>query len=163
VKHDAAVRFISVEPMLGPVNLRLPDHFKDTPSYRRLNWVIAGGESGFNARPVQPAWLHQLRGQCHHWDIPFLFKQWGEWVGGKFQVDGDLVTFFSASRDLDVQLKCDSVFSKSTEIKNDLFWFYDDKAPDGPGAVKIGKKHAGRQLGWVTYDQFPTSVYEVDR
>lgn len=66
----AAVRFVSCEPLLGPVDL--PD--------QNLDWVIAGGESGPAARPAHPDWLRHLRDQCREAGIPFFFKQWGEWA-----------------------------------------------------------------------------------
>ncbi|WP_424363565.1 phage Gp37/Gp68 family protein [Methylocystis parvus] len=93
----AAARFVSVEPMLGPVELgnlpfangqmhvkaltgetlsRAGDYDNDGP---RLDWVICGGESGPNARPMHPAWARSLRGQCAAAGVPFFFKQWGEW------------------------------------------------------------------------------------
>jgi protein gp37 len=68
---DAAVRFLSVEPLLGPVpSLNLDG----------LHWVIAGGESGHGARPMHPAWVRTVRDQCEHAGVPFFFKQWGAWT-----------------------------------------------------------------------------------
>jgi protein gp37 len=64
---DAAVRFLSVEPLLGPVNLELRD----------IQWVIAGGESGLRARPMKPEWVQSLRDQCADARVLFFFKQWG--------------------------------------------------------------------------------------
>lgn len=73
-EHGPAVRFISAEPLLGPIDLSgLP----------RLDWVIAGGESGHGARPMSADWVRSLRDQCSAAGVPFLFKQWGEWVDGK--------------------------------------------------------------------------------
>jgi len=64
----AAVRFLSVEPMLGPVpSLDLAD----------INWVIAGGESGPGARPIERGWVTELRDQCRTEGVAFFFKQWG--------------------------------------------------------------------------------------
>ena len=64
----AAVRFISAEPLLGPLDgLDLTD----------IDWLIAGGESGFRHRPVRPEWVRQLRDQCLDQEVPFFFKQWG--------------------------------------------------------------------------------------
>ena len=63
----ARVRFLSVEPMLGPVTLRLSG----------IHWVIAGGESGPSARPVEAPWVRSLRDQCVRARVPFFFKQWG--------------------------------------------------------------------------------------
>lgn len=79
----AAVRFVSAEPLLG--RLRMPglypvgdvDGFIDTP---RLDWVIVGGESGPDARPMHPDWARAIRDQCQAAGVPFLFKQWGEWA-----------------------------------------------------------------------------------
>jgi protein gp37 len=65
----ARFTFVSVEPMLGPINAR-----GDLPG-----WVIAGGESGQHARPMHPDWARSLRDQCAAADVPFFFKQWGEW------------------------------------------------------------------------------------
>lgn len=87
----ARVRFLSVEPMLGPVNLLQawangPRHVEDEahPKPFRplhgLDWVICGGESGPKARPMHPEWARSLRAYCAAAEIPFLFKQWGEWA-----------------------------------------------------------------------------------
>jgi len=87
----AAVRFISVEPMLGPVNLTRTNYFGVNlnmltgkygmaKGYSALNWVICGGESGPNARPMHPDWARNLRDQCQAAGVPFFFKQWGEWA-----------------------------------------------------------------------------------
>jgi hypothetical protein len=84
----AAVRFVSAEPLLGPVDLSPYLHEEFTgdllngPCQRwpRLDWVIAGGESGPGARPMHPNWARQLRDQCVAAGVPFFFKQWGEWV-----------------------------------------------------------------------------------
>jgi protein gp37 len=121
LQHDAAVRFVSCEPLLGPIDLtaididgesqinaiggdtweELKEIWRDSspdwqgefadwydvdfeaavgPSHRTIDWVIAGGESGPQARPSHPDWFRSLRDQCAAADVPFLFKQWGEWV-----------------------------------------------------------------------------------
>lgn len=95
----ACVRFLSMEPLLGPVDLTSIEMFggdaeiyplrgtthcvndegepaDDVPA---LNWVIVGGESGPSARPMHPDWASSLRDQCEAAGVPFLFKQWGEW------------------------------------------------------------------------------------
>lgn len=64
----AKVRFLSVEPLLGPIP-RLP--------LAGIHWVILGGESGPGARPMQEEWVIQIRGQCLKRGVPFFFKQWG--------------------------------------------------------------------------------------
>lgn len=68
IQTPAAVRFISAEPLLGPIIL---------PSLKSLSWVIAGGESGPCARPMDPDWARSLRDECQTAGVPFFFKQWG--------------------------------------------------------------------------------------
>ncbi|MGE3907929.1 MAG: phage Gp37/Gp68 family protein [Chloroflexota bacterium] len=92
----AATRFLSIEPMLGPVRLNLATacdrncneyQYAECPGnpggkcvmQRDLNWIICGGESGPHARPMHPDWVRSLRDQCQAASVPFLFKQWGEW------------------------------------------------------------------------------------
>lgn len=64
----AAVRFLSIEPLLAPIP-RLP--------LRSIDWVIVGGESGPGARPMKPEWVQQVRKQCKQKHVRFFFKQWG--------------------------------------------------------------------------------------
>lgn len=72
----ARVRFVSAEPLLGPIAL---DHLLKK-SEARLHWLIAGGESGHHARPTHPEWIRHLRDECQERDIAFHFKQWGHWA-----------------------------------------------------------------------------------
>jgi protein gp37 len=70
---DARVRFLSCEPLLSAIDLSrwlMESH---------IDWVIAGGESGGQARPTHPNWIRALRDQCRDHDVPFHFKQWGHW------------------------------------------------------------------------------------
>jgi len=97
LETPAAKRFVSIEPMLGPVMMRRiskpagerypwgydyltgveygPYHCNR--GMPRLDWVIVGGESGPNARPMHPDWARSLRDQCQEAGTPFFFKQWG--------------------------------------------------------------------------------------
>lgn len=80
---DAAVRFVSAEPLLGPL---------DNLNLEGIDWVIAGGESGANARPMQYEWVTELRDGCTSADVAFFFKQWGgrtPKAGGR-ELDGAL-------------------------------------------------------------------------
>lgn len=95
LKHDSAVRFLSCEPIVGPMNIRWAmarnplevaegflrrGHFSPgLEKINRVDWVIAGGESGPHARVADPAWFRSLRNQCAADGVPFLFKQWGNW------------------------------------------------------------------------------------
>jgi len=96
----AAIRFISAEPLLGPIQLDdMCDGFKfvdalrgnwwhDNPEglnpisqgHEKLDWVIVGGESGSGARPMHPDWAPSIRDQCAAAGVPFFFKQWGNWL-----------------------------------------------------------------------------------
>lgn len=93
----AKVRFLSCEPLLGPIDLsgRTVQGVWIDPEYARLDyglgeivenegwsihWVIVGGESGPQARPMHPDWARQIREQCQAAGVPFFFKQWGEFV-----------------------------------------------------------------------------------
>jgi protein gp37 len=62
------VRFLSIEPLLGPVGKLVLDG---------IHWVIVGGESGHGARPMAPDWVRDIREQCRVAQVPFFFKQWG--------------------------------------------------------------------------------------
>ena len=80
----AAKRFLSMEPLLGPVTLDA-NHLSPIPFYcderdAGIDWVIVGGESGHGARPMHPDCVRSLRDQCQAAGVPFLFKQWGEWI-----------------------------------------------------------------------------------
>ncbi len=69
LKTDARVKFLSIEPLLGPI----PDLPLDG-----IDWVIVGGESGSGARPMEAAWVRSIRDRCISRDVPFFFKQWGK-------------------------------------------------------------------------------------
>jgi protein gp37 len=73
----AAVRFLSCEPLLGPLDLR---SWFNRPSCNLIDWVIAGGESGPHSRPMHPDWVVGLLRQCQRAKVPFHFKQWGHWA-----------------------------------------------------------------------------------
>jgi len=104
LKVPARVRFLSMEPLLGPVDLpriaalrnpmwqwgcggTVPDpktgrpvHHHDERCRCPIHWVIAGGESGPHARPTHPDWARGIRDQCRAAGVPFFWKQWGAWV-----------------------------------------------------------------------------------
>lgn len=90
IKLPAALRFLSIEPLLGPIDLT-PLEWRGTNTNRdhwltELDWIIVGGESGPGARPMQPDWAREIRDRClgradmgRPWPLPFFFKQWGAW------------------------------------------------------------------------------------
>jgi protein gp37 len=115
LQTPAAVRFISAEPLLGAINLQRISlgtseaTFYGHPEIKHatffmdalrgvnsgaipaLDWVIAGGESGLNARPMHPDWARSLRDQCAAAGVPFFFKQWGEWSPGSLNENWGIV------------------------------------------------------------------------
>ncbi|GAA5117059.1 phage Gp37/Gp68 family protein [Luteolibacter yonseiensis] len=155
----AKVRFLSCEPLLGPVDLVAPlvaarraglmsEGLTDEQACRvestfsdldGIHWVIAGGESGPKARPMHPDWARSLRDQCQAADVPFLFKQWGEHVTATIGncYDGD-------SR----QVELDGTDSSD--------WTIDRHTASTEIMVKIGKKKAGRLLDGREWNEFPT-------
>jgi protein gp37 len=78
LETPAAVRWISAEPLLGPIDLR-DAHFAEIVG-QQLDWVVVGGESGKDSRPMHPDWARKIRDACSAARVPFLFKQWGEWL-----------------------------------------------------------------------------------
>lgn len=103
---------------------------------RGLHWVIVGGESGPKARPMHPDWARSIRDQCLAADVPFFFKQWGEYVGGLGARDGWV------------------------SLQNGTYPAGDKNTHEwGMGIVsqRVGKKVAGRLLDGVEWSQFPAT------
>jgi protein gp37 len=71
------VKFVSVEPLLEAVGEELVSPHRGVPLLARMDWVIVGGESGIDARPMAEAWAIGVRDACRAHDVPFFFKQWG--------------------------------------------------------------------------------------
>jgi protein gp37 len=74
---EPSVRFLSCEPLLGHLDL---SPWLDPKKGARLDWVIAGGESGAGSRPMNPEWVMDLQAQCARSRVAFHFKQWGHWA-----------------------------------------------------------------------------------
>lgn len=151
VQTPAAVRFLSCEPLLGPINLGLigtvPAAWSKSysPVSDHLHWVIGGGESGPHARPCHPDWARALRDECTDARVAFFWKQWGEWApypaalanGAKPPDDGPgkgwVVGFVSANGGVPDPLTGER----------------------GAALVRCGKHAAGRILDGRTWDEFP--------
>lgn len=85
LQTPASKRFVSAEPMLGPIDLNSREFLIDKTRFKYtigeyLDLVIVGGETGHGARPMHPDWARQMRDQCAEANVPLMFKQWGEWV-----------------------------------------------------------------------------------
>jgi len=125
----AAVLWASVEPMLGPVDIS-----QALAGPRRIDWIVAGGESGRNARPSDPRWFEGLRDQCMEAGVPFFFKQWGKWKPWDFDIGWHPM-------------------DKDYESHH-----FPDPSPmhqDGETVYRIGKKKAGRILGPYEHNEPP--------
>lgn len=160
----AAVRFVSYEPALGPVDFtdldmwqhvipylqrravsqgRSPDNYPESiwvdcltgrnvgnDNIGRIDWVIAGGESGPGARPAHPDWFRAVRDQCAEAGVPFFFKQWGDWAPADNERAGEIAVWPDGR-------------------SNDL-------AGTGETPMaRLGKKGAGRLLDGREHSEFP--------
>jgi protein gp37 len=184
----AALRWISAEPLLGPVDAErwtlirwqcsrcraffTGQHKPSCPECgclggwtgshpfngrqnRRtdvgsgIDWIVAGGESGPAARPCHPDWIRSLRDQCGAAGVPFFLKQWGEWHPGTWKDDGDAAVFTP----LDPVVKVTGL-GDHRRAQHRVHWFTDQE-PDGPGAVRVGKKAAGAVLDGRQHREYP--------
>ncbi len=158
----AAGYFVSYEPGLGPVDLwpwLRPSESSIDYAQRvgydrvelglkgRLDWVIAGGETGPGARPMHPDWVRSLRYQCQEASVPFFFKSWGEWA-----------PWYGCE---DEGCPCGREHEEE-ECSRVRFWGY--SSTGGPSgyeprgvvcSVRVGRKAAGRVLDGRTWDEFP--------
>lgn len=180
----AEKRFLSIEPMLGPVSLlkwfdptgaccmREMGHCDGCPAEAEwihgpttvyaddgsgfrspeIDWVIVGGESGPNARPMHPYWVRRIRDQCTAAGVPFLFKQWGEW-SPRAKICGAWKDFQSIDpsceqwpntmrlgehgRDTRIAENC------TRDMGEDVY------------VQRVGKANAGRHIDGRTWEQFP--------
>lgn len=126
VKTGAAVKGVSCEPLLGPVDLQLRGR-NYGGSNEFVNWVICGGESGPNARPMYAGWARYLLHQCQEAEVPFYFKQWGEWC----QV-------------YQAQISKGEITGKAYHS-----W------PDGSGSLRVGVARSGILLDGVEWREMP--------
>lgn len=142
LKTPAAVRWVSVEPLLDKVDLFefLPGRWI-TPDFPSLDWVVVGGESGSLARPMHPGWVRGIRDQCQSTKVPFLFKQWGEWAP-------------TQAEPIRGQHTGGGLFFRPDGSLGSQGDWWDGRAA---GMDKVGKKLAGRQLDGVIHDEYPTS------
>lgn len=159
----AAVRIVSAEPLLGPVDLT---YINPTDRYEldaligfdadqgtacdSIDGVIVGGESGPHARPMHPDWARSLRDQCAAAGVPFFFKQWGEWAPRAWKSDGA---------------------THAIRIDGHVHAF--DHSPDScerapvatsgwHGLARAGKTAAGRLLDGRTHDDLPLASKEAE-
>jgi protein gp37 len=131
LQTPAAVRWISAEPLLGPIDLQVAKH-----GCGNLDWLVAGGESGPGARPMHPAWPRSLREQCAIARVPFFFKQWGAWA--------PCVDFPRHAAGDELKQAVPSRTGPPNGAERDFEWM-----------VRLPKHIAGRELDGRTHDEYP--------
>lgn len=132
----AAVRFLSLEPLLGPLP-RL--------DLTGIDWVIAGGESGPTARPMHPSWVRSIRDQCQRLGVAFFFKQWGSW---------QLIREWGLAAD-NTQAPGRRLHRVSP---NGSTGNLTDWAPGDAAMVRTRPARAGRHLDGRTWDEYPLTT-----
>jgi protein gp37 len=124
--NRVAFRFLSCEPLLGPVDIR--QYLRPNANGVKIDWVIVGGESGGHSRPSNPIWIASLIRQCEEANVPVFFKQWGDYLPTQYVEDNGgnrkVISFYKKNGD---------------EIS----------------MTRVGTKNAGYELRGQSFKQFP--------
>lgn len=164
LKTPAAIRFISIEPMIGAVDLenirQYNDKGKHIASFQvlepiancddsnrpALDWVILGGETGHNARPMHPDWVNKIKDVCLKYKTPFFFKSWGQWHAGSYATSYSAIVFNDGSVIPDKP-------DLSMNFSDDLNINWHKYKPHV--MARTGKKISGDLIDGIRYNQFP--------
>ena len=147
---NAKVKFLSCEPLLGDLGKL---------DLTGIDWVIVGGESGPGARPMHPDWVRNIQKQCQEQNVPFFFKQWGEWVS-------------VSQTDISFLEKPCQILLKNGDLINGIFpadvkKFEKDhyKIDDFSGVIifKVGKSKSGAILDGKEYKEFPKILQKEEK
>lgn len=177
LKCPAAVRFLSCEPLLGLVDLsnkwfwascsqcdgagvvgdddpqneedcsRCGGYGLSDDALDEIHWVIAGGESGPEARPMHPDWARSLRDQCMYAKVPFFFKQWGAFAHGSGGRPAESVVVLTNGQ------WGPNTHEAAVELDRKVDGRFSHFAPTI--MRRVGKGAAGRELDGRTWDEFP--------
>ena len=172
----AAVRWVSAEPLLGPVDLSgylrvaggsfdgdplagafMAQAIEDGTGWARpaLDWVVAGGESGPGSRPMHPHWVERIRDDCAAVGVPFHFKQWGDWVPA-LQFPAGIDDDPEQSRFASVVWDGSAWEETNGHWTDREQWAIAECGQDPEQQMfRVGKKRAGRLIDGVTHDVFP--------
>lgn len=162
LKVPASVRFLSCEPLLGPVDLMYPESIwpngpemccsgnmcgcmgqpTEPPLIHGISWVIVGGESGHGARPVHPTWIREIRNQCKNTRTAFFFKQFGDWL----PVIENIHSYDNVPNPEQMAVKSRWLnYAGSHGFHGEMVCM----------VSKCGKKKSGRLLDGVEHNEFP--------
>ena len=148
---DAKIKFLSCEPLLGDLG---------ELDLTGIDWVIAGGESGPGARPMHPDWVRNIQKQCQEQNVPFFFKQWGEWI------PSEQALRLSTFKRMGILSKDGSLSYKTypSEVKK---WAEQTKDPikhiPGVFVLKVGKTNSGAILDGKEYKEFPKILQKEEK
>ncbi|MDD2750841.1 MAG: phage Gp37/Gp68 family protein [Acidithiobacillus sp.] len=183
----AAVRWVSAEPLLGPID------FEDVPvgmngplrpyaetKLPKLDWVVVGGESYPDARPMHPNWAVSIQQQCDEANVPFFFKQWGEWLPINQMTPEFMEGLYRSNRQAKAhedQLDVDEAFGKHCTVPQAVLTKYGDCLPltdpmafqkdSGSLSIfRVGARKAGCKLNHREWQEWPdrskTGISEKD-
>jgi protein gp37 len=150
LQTPAAHRWVSAEPLLGPLNFKgwlIEEAYKRAFGVGKLDWVVVGGESGPGARPMHPDWARKVRDDCQAAGVPCFFKQWGEWQNGS-----DLGGTSENRIVLNDGRSYRSIIEPDQETKN----AWSDYAPTM--MARVGKKAAGHLLTGREHREMPEGL-----
>ena len=137
------------------------DHYQEAsaPTVRGLDWVVAGGESGPGARPMDPDWARSLRDQCQAAGVPFLFKQWGEWIDADSwldQLEAGPTKILSHGKPWRPARPLN--YSDAATLADICNVGLTDRRSTGRTYFRVGKKRAGRALAGRIHDAWPETA-----
>lgn len=176
LRVPAKIRFLSMEPLLGQVDVfsTITGELLHTSGNEynpgSIDWVIAGGESGSDARPMHPAWPRSLRDQCAAAGVPFVLKQWGEWhtisvltttgepVFRTFETFGQWVNEASTWVGGGI---CLDPHGQQLQKGDDFIRARDEGRFPVTVMHRVGKKVSGRLLEGTLHDEFPVTSLDV--
>jgi protein gp37 len=136
LKTPATKRFLSIEPMLGVIDI--------SPWIESLDWIIVGGETGAKARPMHPEWVRLIRDQCRDALTPFFFKSWGEW---REPLPGEE---YDTSKG-----RAQRVPAFIVDNGGAVHCFIDERHEGACPMLRVGKKRAGCLLDGREHKEFP--------
>lgn len=171
----ASVRFLSCEPLLGSINFNFTD-FPAGMKWRSKNyltgilrdengfiergagidWVICGGESGPDARPIHPYWVEMIKTACEEAKVPFYFKQWGEFAPGSTAASNKSYAVL-----LDGRYAPYSELTMQSKPLGLTVGEWNNLLPNT--MTRVGKHNAGRLLDGKEYSEFPEQIKQLNK